>query len=83
MSFNNPGQTFDLLSQEQVQEQLGKKKPKKPAVLRSRSDLSATRTESERESLFDDKSICWGNKGFYGTHLPLIPDIRKSEDLVS
>ncbi len=50
-----------------------------PAKLGSRSDLSKTRTEKELQDLFDDKSICWGSKGFFWTPLPLLPDIRKSE----
>jgi len=54
-----------------------KKSGKKPARIVSRSDLS--QTNPNREALYKDKSFTFNNKGFYGTPLPLIPDIRKSE----
>jgi hypothetical protein len=45
----------------------------------SRADFSATRSPAERNSLSKRKEFFYGNKGFYGTSLPLISDIRKSE----
>jgi hypothetical protein len=58
-------------------EQANKKKKKKPATVVSRSDLSVL--NPTREELIEDKELTFSTKGFYGTPLPLIPDIRKSE----
>jgi hypothetical protein len=52
---------------------------KSPAKLASRGDLSGTRSVDEIRKMKADKTIVFGSKGFYGTPLPLIPDIRKSE----
>jgi hypothetical protein len=47
------------------------------AKIVSRSDLSkAYELSSIRE---EDKQVTYGGKGFFGTPLPLIPDIRKTE----
>jgi len=54
-------------------------KVRQPAKMVSRSDLSRTRPAEELEELFSDKTLCFNSKGFFGTPLPLIPDIRKSE----
>jgi hypothetical protein len=54
-------------------------KSKKPANIVSRSDLSRTRPTVELDKLMKDNDVTLANKGFYGTPLPLIPDIRKSE----
>ena len=51
----------------------------KPANIVSRGDLSRTRPAEELAKIYLDKEVTLGNKGFYGTPLPLIPDIRKSE----
>src|SRR6266550_5603250 len=68
----------ELLRREGVDETaLGKKKAKLPANLVSRGDLSHTRTEEERNKLLSDKTVRFGDKGYFGTPLPLIPDIRK------
>ncbi|HYT41841.1 MAG TPA: hypothetical protein VEP90_05815, partial [Methylomirabilota bacterium] len=42
-------------------------------------ELSKANLPFYRTRLLEQKDICFGNKGFYGTPLPLIPDIRKSE----
>jgi hypothetical protein len=52
---------------------------KSPVKIMSRGDLSKANTLKARNSIYNAKDICLGNKGFYGTPLPLIPDIRKSE----
>jgi hypothetical protein len=67
------------LSQVNLGSQKPKKKAKKPAKLISRSNLTRARPEEEVDNLFKDESLCWNNKGFFGTPLPLIPDIRSSE----
>jgi hypothetical protein len=51
----------------------------KPAKIASRGDFSQANTREARASLLKDKDICFGNKGFYGTPLPLIPDIRSCD----
>jgi hypothetical protein len=55
--------------------------PKKKTKVRnmSRSNLSATRPKDERMLLYSDKTLSFNNKGFFGTPLPLIPDVRKTE----
>jgi hypothetical protein len=57
----------------------GQSETKRPAKMVSRSDLSKTRPQEEITNLLKDKDIFFGGKGFYGTSLPLIPDIRTSE----
>jgi hypothetical protein len=57
----------------------GQTETKRPAKMVSRSDLSKTRSPDDIKLLLQDKDICFGNKGFYGTPLPLIPDIRTSD----
>src|SRR5260221_6039380 len=57
----------------------GIKKSKQPAKIASRGDLSLTRPVEEREKQLADKTIFFGSKGYFGTPLPLIPDIRKCE----
>jgi hypothetical protein len=47
------------------------------AKLVSRTDLSSANDPQSRANLLADKQVCFNNKGFYGTPLPLIPDIRK------
>jgi hypothetical protein len=59
--------------------ELGKNIGKKPAIIVSRSNLSRARPQAERAKLLADKTVHFGNKGYFGTPLPLIPDIRKSE----
>jgi hypothetical protein len=54
-------------------------KVKTPAKIASRGDLSKTNPKEDRKAMLLDETICFGSKGFYGTPLPLIPDIRKSE----
>jgi hypothetical protein len=49
------------------------------AKFMSRTDLSRFHDKLSRADLIKDKSICFSNKGFYGTPLPLIPDVRKTE----
>jgi hypothetical protein len=55
--------------------------PKKKTKVQniSRSNLSATRPKDERMLLYSDKTLSFNNKGFFGTPLPLIPDVRKTE----
>jgi hypothetical protein len=50
-----------------------------PRKVASRGDLSHMRPKSDRMKQLADKTIFFGSKGFYGTPLPLIPDIRSSE----
>lgn len=57
----------------------GKKDPPRPARIVSRADLSSANPKEERAKLLKDKELCFGNKGFYGSPLPLIPDIRSSD----
>jgi hypothetical protein len=57
----------------------GQKEPPKPARIASRGDFSKANPKEARANLLKDKDLCFGNKGFYGTPLPLIPDIRTSE----
>ncbi|HYT42843.1 MAG TPA: hypothetical protein VEP90_10875 [Methylomirabilota bacterium] len=52
-NFETPAETGEILFVNKKY-----KKPKVPAKLGSRSDLSKTRTEKELQDLFDDKSIC-------------------------
>ncbi len=47
-------------------------------IMKSRGDLSGVRTKDEIK-LAERAEGSFGNKGFYGTPLPLIPDIRSSE----
>lgn len=51
---------------------------KDEVIIKSRGDLSNVRTEDEREATMKASGI-FGGKGFFGTPLPLIPDIRSCE----
>jgi hypothetical protein len=51
----------------------------KQAKFASRTELSMANDSTSRAKLLEDKEITFSSKGFYGTPLPLIPDIRKSE----
>jgi hypothetical protein len=55
------------------------KKPKREARLMSRGELSRVRPQSEIDKVIEDREVFFGSKGFYGSPLPLIPDIRESE----
>jgi hypothetical protein len=57
----------------------GQKEPPRPARIASRGDLSEANPKEARVNLLKDRDLCFGNKGFYGSSLPLIPDIRSSE----
>jgi hypothetical protein len=47
-------------------------------IMKSRGDLSAARSDEENKRVREAEGT-FGSKGFYGTPLPLIPDIRSSE----
>jgi hypothetical protein len=47
-------------------------------ILKSRSDLSKARTPQELKNAKESPGS-FGNKGYYGLPLPLIPDIRSTE----
>jgi hypothetical protein len=50
-----------------------------PAQLISRSDHSKANTDLIRLIHRGDKKVRYGDKGYFGTPLPLIPDIRRCE----
>ena len=52
---------------------------KHEARVASRGDLSTTTDPQVRKELLEDKALTFNNKGFFGTPLPLIADIRTSE----
>jgi hypothetical protein len=54
-------------------------KTKLEAKFVSRTELSLVNDPINRKKLLEDKTLSFSSKGFYGTPLPLIPDIRKSE----
>jgi hypothetical protein len=78
--FNGIRKTMDELRRREGIDETGKgrKKAKTPANIASRSDLSHTRSAEDRQAQIEDKTIFFANKGYYGTPLPLIPDIRSA-----
>jgi hypothetical protein len=66
------------LYKSEAPEEVTEDKTKGTSSMVSRSDLSRTRPIGDLRKLAEDKTIHFGNKGFFGTPLPLIPDIRKS-----
>jgi hypothetical protein len=72
------GDTSNMVSdQGSSVEKSRRKKSKQPAIMVSRGEL--TPINPKKDDLYQDKEITFSTKGFYGTPLPLIPDIRKSE----